>query len=68
MMEVVKGKYENPEGKGGTKLPRIDFPLFDRENPREWVRRANKYFQIHGVEEELKFDITQLYFKDKVDI
>ena len=49
-MEVVIGKYENPEGKGGAKFPRIDFPLFDGENPREWVRRANKYFRIHGLE------------------
>ena len=58
MVEVVKGKYEKSEGKGGTKLPRMDFPLFDGTNPREWVGRANNYFQIHGVEEELKFDIA----------
>ena len=68
MVEVVKGKYEKVEGRGGAKLPRMDFPSFDGTNPREWVRRANKHFQIHGVEEELKSDIAQLYLKDRADI
>ena len=44
MVEVVKGKCEKAEGRGGAKLPRMDFPLFDGTNPREWVMRANKYF------------------------
>ena len=66
--EGVKEKNERNEGRGGAKLPRMDFPLFDGTNPREWVRRANKYFQIYGVEEEMKTDIAQLYLKDRADI
>ncbi|KAL2491568.1 Uncharacterized protein Adt_27196 [Abeliophyllum distichum] len=27
-----------------TKLPKIDFPYFNGECPREWVRKARKYF------------------------
>ena len=66
-LDVVKGKSEKTERKGGARLPKLDFPMFDGDNPREWVRRANKYFQIQGVEEELKFDLAQLHFRGKAD-
>ena len=42
--------------------------MFDGDNPREWVRRANKYFQIQRMEEELKSDLAQLHFGGKANI
>ena len=67
-IEITTDTAERLGGKGGTRLPKMDFPTFDGGNPREWVRRANKYFQIHGVEEGMKSDIAQLHFKEKADI
>ncbi|XP_071909528.1 uncharacterized protein [Coffea arabica] len=67
-LDLVSKKPERIEGRGGNRLPKLDFPVFDGENPREWVRRANKYFQIQGVEEELKSDLAQLHLKGKADI
>ncbi|XP_027083531.2 uncharacterized protein [Coffea arabica] len=67
-LDLVSKKPEKIEGRGGNRLPKLDFPVFDGENPREWVRGANKYFQIQGVEEELKSDLAQLHLKGKADI
>mgnify|MGYP004718015975 FL=1 len=51
-----------------TRLPKVDLPSFTGENPREWIRKANKYFKINGVEEEMKSEVAELYFRDKADI
>ncbi|KAL2532080.1 Uncharacterized protein Adt_05431 [Abeliophyllum distichum] len=50
------------------KLPKIDFPQFNGESPREWVRKANKYFQLHQVPDELKVGIAEMYLKGKADV
>ncbi|KAL2505089.1 Uncharacterized protein Adt_20710 [Abeliophyllum distichum] len=36
------------------KLPKIDFPYFNGDGPRDWLIKANKYFQLHQVAEEFK--------------
>lgn len=46
------------DARSNTKLPKIDFPYFSGEGPREWVRKSRKYFQIHQVPEELKVGIA----------
>ncbi|KAL2527323.1 Uncharacterized protein Adt_12377 [Abeliophyllum distichum] len=56
------------ERMGYTKLPKIDFPVFGGNNPREWVRKSNKYFQLYQVLDELKVGITEMYLKDRADI
>lgn len=50
------------------KLPKIDFPYFNEEGPREWLRKESKYFQIHQVEDEIKVGIAEMYLKEKADI
>lgn len=56
------------EFKVPSKLPKIDFPYFGGDGPREWLRKPQKYFQIHQVEEEMKVGIAEMYFKGKADI
>ncbi|KAL2471521.1 Uncharacterized protein Adt_39657 [Abeliophyllum distichum] len=36
------------------KLPKIDFPYYNGEESKEWLRKTVKYFQLHHVTEELK--------------
>ena len=67
-IDMITGNVEKIEGKWGARLPTMDFPMFDGDNPKEWVRRANKYFQIHGIEKGMKSDIAQLHFKEKANI
>lgn len=46
------------------KMPKVDFTFFDGENPKEWVRKANKFVQIHEVADELKTSYAEMYMKD----
>ena len=69
--EEQKGARDRSESQGPrsfTRLPKVDLPSFTGENPREWIRKANKYFKINGVEEEMKPEVAELYFRDKADI
>ena len=69
--EVQKGvldRSELKENRTFTRLPKVDLPPFTGENPREWIRKANKYFKINEVEEEMRSEVAELYFRDKADI
>ncbi|KAL2492984.1 Uncharacterized protein Adt_28612 [Abeliophyllum distichum] len=59
---------ERGERRMNTKLPKIDFPYFSGEGPREWLRKARKYFQIHQVPEEMRLRIAEMHLKGKADI
>ncbi|KAL2492442.1 Uncharacterized protein Adt_28070 [Abeliophyllum distichum] len=73
---VLGGRFggETRPGKNGNdarmnhKLPKIDFPQFCGESLREWVRKSNKYLQLHQVPEELKVGIAEMYLKRKADV
>ncbi|KAL2492925.1 Uncharacterized protein Adt_28553 [Abeliophyllum distichum] len=64
----INQKYETDDNGNQAKLPKIDFPYFNGEGPREWVRKARKYFQLHQVADELKVGIAEMYLKGKADI
>lgn len=49
--------------KEAIKLPKIDFPYFNEERPREWITKARKYFQIHQVPDEVRISIVEMYLK-----
>ena len=49
-------------------FPKVEFPLFRGENPREWLRKCIKYFQIYHVAEEQWFDVIEMHLEDKADI
>lgn len=50
------------------KIPKINFPYFNGEDPRERLRKARKYFQMHQVPDDLKVGIAKMYLKGKADI
>ncbi|KAL2466261.1 Uncharacterized protein Adt_42112 [Abeliophyllum distichum] len=50
------------------KSPKIDFPQFCGKSRREWVRKANKYFQLHQILEDLRVGIAKMYLKGKSDV
>ncbi|KAL2455652.1 Uncharacterized protein Adt_14045 [Abeliophyllum distichum] len=56
------------EGKAYTKLTKINFLFFEGDNLSEWVRKSNKYFQLHQVPEELIVGMAEMYLKDRADI
>lgn len=44
--------------------PKMDFPTFDRTNPRLWKDKCETYFEIFGVSDELKPHFATLNFTD----
>ena len=47
---------------------RLEFPEFNGENPRSWIRKANKYFQVHMIEEVHKIMHASYYLVGAADL
>lgn len=54
--------------KGGVKLSKIDFPYFRGEGPREWLRKAQKYFLTHQIPDEMRISVAEMYLKGKANV
>ncbi|XP_020104448.1 uncharacterized protein LOC109721311 [Ananas comosus] len=48
-------------------LPRLEFPHFNGDNPQNWVRRCEKYFEIYGIKEHQKLEVATMHMEPKVD-
>ncbi|KAG8363631.1 hypothetical protein BUALT_Bualt19G0042500 [Buddleja alternifolia] len=50
-------------------FPRIEFPFFDGDNPRAWIRRTQRYFQvITTIFEEHKVPLASIHFEGKAEL
>ncbi|XP_027150132.1 uncharacterized protein LOC113750340 [Coffea eugenioides] len=47
--------------------PKLDLQLFSGENPREWLRKCNKYFINYQIPNEQKIAIVEMYLEGKTD-
>nr|XP_027120832.1 uncharacterized protein LOC113737890 [Coffea arabica] len=47
--------------------PRIDLPMFSGENPREWIRKRNKYCRNYQIPEDQKVEVIEMYLEGKAD-
>lgn len=48
--------------------PRLDFPIFDGTNPRAWLRRCSKIFQVYQVKPESQVETAAMFLDTKPDI
>lgn len=48
--------------------PKLELQSFSGENPREWLRKCNKFFEIHHCEESEKMEAVDLYLDGKADV
>ncbi|XP_026410851.1 uncharacterized protein LOC113306080 [Papaver somniferum] len=51
-----------------TRKPKLDFPKFDGGNPKSWIHKCNKFFQLHLMDEEQKFMVASLHLEGKEDV
>ncbi|XP_026433313.1 uncharacterized protein LOC113330698 [Papaver somniferum] len=49
------------------RLPKMDFPHFDGENPRGWIQKCECYFQIHKIEDGQRVSIASLHLDGRAD-
>ncbi|XP_026434748.1 uncharacterized protein LOC113332418 [Papaver somniferum] len=46
------------------RLPKLDFPRFDGENPRAWIQKSERYFELNDIEEHKQVNIAAIYLED----
>ncbi|WVZ88489.1 hypothetical protein U9M48_035006 [Paspalum notatum var. saurae] len=52
-------------GSGGGhtgRLPKLNFPVFDGENPKLWLRRSKDYFDLYDVDPNLWIRVAVMHF------
>ncbi|KAL2235351.1 UNVERIFIED_CONTAM: Transposon Ty3-G Gag-Pol polyprotein [Sesamum indicum] len=49
-------------------LNRLEFPHFDGENARGWVRRCSRYFQLIPIPEDQRVSIASIYMQGKAEL
>ncbi|XP_026442759.1 uncharacterized protein LOC113342415 [Papaver somniferum] len=57
---------------GGTqnqlhRVPKLDFPRFDGDNPRGWIQKYECFFWLHNIDESRRVDIAAIYLDGKAD-
>ena len=48
--------------------PKIKFPQFDGTNPRGWVKKCSKYFNLCKTPSQQKVELASLYMIGKAEI
>ncbi|KAH9605981.1 hypothetical protein KSS87_012166 [Heliosperma pusillum] len=47
--------------------PKLEFPVFDGSNPRIWVKKCKRYFELCKLAENQKVSMTSLYMVGKAE-
>lgn len=66
---VNKGKTLNVQSSHSHFHPKMELPLFDFDghNPREWIRKCDKFCLVHQIEDRQKTYLAEMYWEGKVD-
>ncbi|XP_026450099.1 uncharacterized protein LOC113350204 [Papaver somniferum] len=59
----IKEKFETND----LLIAQLDFPHFDGENPRGWIQKCERYFQIHKTDDGQRVSIDSLHFDGRAD-
>jgi hypothetical protein len=43
-------------------MPKLNFPKFDGENPKLWIKRSQDYFELCQVDSKNWIKIASMYF------
>ncbi|KAL0398578.1 UNVERIFIED_CONTAM: hypothetical protein Sradi_2201100 [Sesamum radiatum] len=49
-------------------LNKMEFPIFDGDNARGWVRRCAKYFQLIPIPKDQKVTMASVYMQEKAEL
>lgn len=44
------------------KLPKLNFPMFDGENPKSWLKNCEDYFDLYSIETPIWIKVTTMHF------
>ncbi|KAG8390207.1 hypothetical protein BUALT_Bualt01G0059500 [Buddleja alternifolia] len=52
-----------------TPFPKVEFPHYDREDTRTWIKKCNRYFQIvTTITEEQKVPLASIHLEGKTEL
>ncbi|KAL0350240.1 UNVERIFIED_CONTAM: hypothetical protein Sradi_4173200 [Sesamum radiatum] len=49
-------------------IHRMEFPLYNGEEAKIWIRRCNRYFQIISIPEEQKVPLASVYMQGRAEL
>ncbi|CAN6322178.1 unnamed protein product [Urochloa humidicola] len=52
----------SPRSSGSGRLPKLNFPTFDGENPKLWLSRSEDYFELYDVEPHRWIMVASMHF------
>ncbi|CAO2822504.1 unnamed protein product [Amaranthus hypochondriacus] len=68
--QTSSGRFNNeansirPQGM----IPKLTYPSFDGTNPRMWINKCNRYFNLCKIADDAKVELASLYMVDKAEI
>ncbi|EEF51214.1 conserved hypothetical protein [Ricinus communis] len=66
--EFGQTNWNSSFGSMGGRIPKVELSHFEGNNPRLWIKKCEKYFQLYSIPNEQKIDIASLYLGDRADI
>jgi hypothetical protein len=51
-----------PTSGNASRMPKLNFPKFDGENPKLWIKRSQDYFELRQVDSKNWIKIASMYF------
>lgn len=66
--EVGDGESSSSRGKDTQsfpKQPKMDFPVFNGDNPRSWIKKCNKFFSFYQIPDHQKVDFVFMNMEGK---
>ncbi|VFQ93324.1 unnamed protein product [Cuscuta campestris] len=49
-------------------LPKLEFPSFNGSNPRNWVKKCTRYFNLCKIPENQKMDVASIHLTGKAEV
>ncbi|KAL3516698.1 hypothetical protein ACH5RR_023600 [Cinchona calisaya] len=66
--ELITGVKEKQSKAVLPNPSKIELSMFGGENPRDWIRKCNKFFTVYQIEGAHSMELIEIYLEGKVDI
>lgn len=48
-------------------MPKLEFPIFNGNHPRDWLEKCTKYFNLCKISDSQRFDLASLYMNGRAE-
>jgi hypothetical protein len=61
------GTGSSSSGSHTGKIPKLDFPTFDGEYPKSWLKNCEDYFDLYSIEQPIWITVATMHFLPSSD-